>query len=106
MLVLQGGNKINIYIDGSCQPNPGQGAWAVLVLDKDEKEIARLTGRIKEETTNNRAEIIAAENALRFVPAGAEATIFTDSALIVNSMNNNWKRNQNKDIYGIVLIPL
>lgn len=101
MLVLQRRCTIKIYIDGACQPNPGHGGWAVLVLDENNNEIERLTGNVKH-TTNNRMEITAAAKALTLIPDGTEATIYSDSTLVVNTLSLGWKKNLNHDLWDIV----
>ena len=30
-------NRVEIYTDGSCDPNPGPGGWAAIILDGNEK---------------------------------------------------------------------
>ena len=32
-------NQIIAYIDGSCSQNPGEGGWAVIYVDKEDKII-------------------------------------------------------------------
>ncbi|MGC8846271.1 MAG: RNase H family protein, partial [Candidatus Hydrogenedens sp.] len=45
---------VKIYTDGGCIPNPGKGAWAVILTYGDKEKI--LTG-YEEDTTNNRMEL-------------------------------------------------
>ena len=53
---------IEIYTDGSCLTNPGNGGWAA-IINKD-GEITKISGNEKN-TTNNRMELIAPINALK-----------------------------------------
>jgi len=53
---------IEIYTDGSCLTNPGNGGWAA-IINKD-GEITKISGSEKN-TTNNRMELLAPINALK-----------------------------------------
>ena len=53
---------ITIYTDGSCLTNPGNGGWAAIINENNEKKI--ISGNEKN-TTNNRMELLAPINALR-----------------------------------------
>jgi ribonuclease HI len=84
------------YTDGSCEPNPGHGGFAVI---KD-MEVCVLGGESGNgETTNIRMEGFAIIAALKDA-AGEECTIYTDSEFWINvitkwSLNwekNNWKK--------------
>ncbi len=88
---------IEIYTDGACQGNPGPGGWAAIILENGGKRA--LHGR-EDQTTNNRMEILAVVKGLDALPAGAEATVFSDSQYVVNTMTRNWKRNANKDLWA------
>ncbi|MBU1992605.1 MAG: ribonuclease H [Patescibacteria group bacterium] len=97
---------IKIYTDGSCLGNPGPGGWAAIVLhDGNEVE---LYGNEKD-TTNNRMEIISAVEALKWVRNVAKINennqkeqikIYADSSLLVKTINENWKRKKNQDLWG------
>ena len=52
---------VTIYTDGACEPNPGPGGWAALLLfGRHEKELSGA----EPHTTNNRMELTAAVQAL------------------------------------------
>ena len=53
---------IEIYTDGSCLTNPGNGGWAA-IINKD-GGVTKITGNEKD-TTNNRMELLAPINALK-----------------------------------------
>jgi ribonuclease HI len=53
---------IEIYTDGSCLTNPGNGGWAAII--NDDGKIKKISGSEKN-TTNNRMELLAPINALR-----------------------------------------
>ena len=60
---------INIYIHGSCSPNPGKGAYGFIILSEGEK-IKSSKGIVSQYTTTNVAEynaiIKALEIAMKF----------------------------------------
>ncbi|MBN1494283.1 ribonuclease HI [Candidatus Peregrinibacteria bacterium] len=94
-------DKITIYTDGSCLSNPGPGGWAVLIIYKGKNEI--LKGG-EPATTNNRMEMTAILNALKWLnknvkdPA-AQIALFSDSNLLIQSLTKGWKRKANLDIW-------
>lgn len=79
---------ITIYTDGSCLGNPGPGGWgAILISGKHRKEIS--AGYKK--TTNNRMEFMAFIEALKAIKShNNKITIYSDSNLLVQSINNGW----------------
>ncbi len=95
--------KFNIYTDGSCLGNPGNGGWAAIIID--EKEIRKISGSEKN-TTNNRMELLATINALKNMEPGIEIKIFTDSQYVKNGITewintwlaNNWKTSKKEEV--------
>jgi len=95
--------KFNIYTDGSCLGNPGNGGWAAIISDN--KEIKKISGSEKN-TTNNRMELLAPINALKGMKPGVEIKIFTDSQYVKNGITewintwlaNNWKTSKKEDV--------
>lgn len=84
---------VKVYTDGACSDNPGPGGWAsVFMLDEDYQV---LQGR-EYETTNNRMELLAVIKTLQeilvlnAVKVDAKFMIHSDSAYVVNSINNKW----------------
>lgn len=79
-----------IYCDGACSGNPGPGGWGAVVRTVDGK-ISELGGDA-EATTNNRMEITAVMESLRFLSqqltgeSPAEVKIFTDSRYVINGI--------------------
>ena len=90
---------IEIYTDGACLGNPGPGGWAAVIVDPENRDKRVLHGR-QDRTTNNRMEILAVIKGLEALPESAEATVFSDSQYVVNTMTRNWKRNANKDLWA------
>jgi ribonuclease HI len=84
---------INVYTDGSCLGNPGNGGWAFLI--EEEKDIRYRAG-FEKNTTNNQMELIAAIKALEFLNKYNDITINTDSNYVKEGITNwifNWKKN-------------
>ena len=88
---------IEIYTDGSCIGNPGPGGWAAVILEDGQKRV--LTGR-EDRTTNNRMEQLAVISGLAAIPAGARATVFSDSEYVIKTMTRGWKRKANVDLWA------
>ena len=85
--------KINIYTDGACSSNPGIGGWGVVILKND--RVIDLHGGQKN-TTNNKMELTAAIEALKYLNEKENIEIFTDSKYVKNGIESwivNWKKN-------------
>lgn len=83
--------KVTVYTDGSCQPNPGPGGWAAIIVEAGKETI--LKGH-EAHTTNNRMEMIAALEALRTIDRSKKVSIYTDSQYLRNGVEvwlRNWK---------------
>jgi len=65
-----------IYTDGGCDPNPGPGGWAALIIEDGKR---REIYGAEPHSTNNRMELTAAIEALKSIKTPARVTIFTDS---------------------------
>jgi ribonuclease HI len=89
--------KIDIYTDGSSLGNPGPGGWGVVIVENDSKIIKELGGSDKD-TTNNRMELTAVIEALKYIlkSDSENVDIHADSAYVlggVTSWIRNWERN-------------
>ena len=87
---------MDIYTDGACSPNPGFGGYAAVIV-KDGYVIKKIQG-YKESSTNNEMELKAVVEVLKYINSldiKEQINIFSDSLYVVNSINNNWKRNKN-----------
>jgi len=85
---------IKIYTDGACSGNPGIGGWGVVILENNNDPIYLNGG--DNNTTNNRMELSAALNALKFFKEKKELTLITDSKYLkdgIQSWIQNWKKN-------------
>ena len=85
---------ITIYTDGACSGNPGRGGWGVVIL-QDNKEGVFLNGG-DNKTTNNKMELTAAIEALKYLENKKDITLITDSKYVkegIQSWIQNWKKN-------------
>ena len=79
--------KVTLYTDGACSGNPGPGGYgAILIYNGKEKEIS---GGEKN-TTNNKMEMMAVIKALEVLKEKCDVEVYSDSAYVVNSINNKW----------------
>jgi ribonuclease HI len=90
-----------VHADGSCLGNPGPGGWAIVITRPDGSQ-THCEGSL-EATTNNRAELIAALQALLELPRDATGTIRMDSRYVVDGINLHryeWERRGFKTAKG------
>lgn len=94
-------NKYHIYVDGSCDGNPGKGGWAFIIIGN--KYIKEATGFI-DFCTNNKMELIATIQGLKAVEPHSNIFLHTDSQYVFDTINtgrilvwktNGWKRMNN-----------
>lgn len=84
---------IDVYTDGSCLGNPGNGGWAFLVKKND--IISSRSGFVLN-TTNNQMELTAAIKAIEFIDTNDVINLLTDSNYVKNGITSwikNWKIN-------------
>ena len=84
---------IEVYTDGSCLGNPGNGGWAFLV---NIKGVISSRSGFSTDTTNNQMELTAAIKAIEFLINYEEIHIYTDSNYVKNGITSwitNWKKN-------------
>lgn len=82
-------DRIIIYTDGACNPNPGVGGWAFYDRTND-----YVKWGYEEYSTNNIMELSAIIYALEYLD-GREAIIYSDSRYCVDGINewmHNWSR--------------
>lgn len=105
---------VTIYTDGACDPNPGIGGWAAILLYGDTRK--EITGG-ERESTNNRMELTAVIEALKLLKEPCVVTLITDSEYVKNAFTQGWldnwqKRNwrtsdkkpvKNKDLWELLL---
>ncbi len=84
---------ITIYTDGGCNPNPGPGGWAAILL-KPGHPPRELSGAAPK-TTNNQMELRAAIEALRALDEPHEIEFYTDSQYLRRGITEwiaKWER--------------
>jgi ribonuclease HI len=87
-----------IYTDGSCIPNPGPGGYAFIVFDNDSGIECHVSGGEKK-STNNRMELRAVIEALKFTHTKVNYIIYTDSKYVINCGSKKWSRKKNIDMW-------
>ena len=101
-------NTIKIFTDGACKGNPGLGGWGALIIeDGKEKEI--YGGSFN--TTNNKMELTAAIEALKFFKIPTTIELHTDSKYVKDGITtwikkwekNGWKTASKKPVKNIEL---
>ena len=75
--------EVEIFTDGGCSPNPGEGAWAALLRYQGVEK--QLSGYVAQ-TTNNRMELSAALAALMAMKKPARIRLHTDSQYLQKGM--------------------
>jgi ribonuclease HI len=80
--------KLSIYTDGGWKK--GMGSWAFIVVS-DTRILHESWGRVRK-TGSNRMEFQAAIEALKWLPKGTQATIHSDSQVLVEGLTKKWKR--------------
>lgn len=104
--------KVEIYTDGGCRGNGKEnsigGYGAVLIYNGCIKEIKKGF----RDTTNNIMELTAVINALEMLNEPCDVILYSDSAYVVNAINNKWidnwnnngwKTSNNKEVKNIAL---
>jgi len=92
------GPQSGVFTDGSCEGNPGPGGWG-WVWVREGEIVAEGHGH-DPDTTNNRMELTALIEAFKQLPEDANLTVYSDSQLCVNTVNEwapgwarrGWKR--------------
>ena len=92
---------VTIYTDGACEPNPGAGGWAALLIFGRHEKV--LHGS-EPATTNNRMELTAAVRALRALSEACRIDFYTDSEYLRRGITEwlpawrqrGWKRKGGK----------
>jgi ribonuclease HI len=95
---------VRVYTDGACRGNPGRGGWAWALAVPGGLYASGADGA----TTNQRMEITAALEALRFwTERAADIQVVSDSTYVVNCFKDrwwqgwqrrNWRNSQNKPV--------
>lgn len=84
--------EIEIYTDGACANNPGEGGYGIVMRYRD------LKGNIHKKelskgfklTTNNRMELLAVIDALEQLKKPCKIKLYSDSKYVIDSINKKW----------------
>ena len=85
---------MNVYVDGAYSPLINAGGIGI-VFENNSHYLKKYTN-----TTNQRMELMAAIVALESIIHPTEVNIYSDSAYLVKSMNENWKKKANLDLWN------
>jgi len=98
----------SLYTDGACSGNPGRGGWAAVAFNEEGDNIMQHSGGYRV-TTNNRMEILAVANGLKDLAQAIinleskdtdiKVTVYSDSQLVINTMNQGWSKKTNSDLW-------
>ena len=94
---------IEIYTDGSCLSNPGNGGWAAIINENG--NFIKISGSEKN-TTNNKMELMAPIKALQKIKKKEIIKIYTDSQYVKLGITewihkwikNNWQTAKNEPV--------
>lgn len=84
---------IEVWTDGSCEPNPGPGGWGYSMRRDDGCLVEDCAGEF--ETTNNRMEMTAILQSLLILPNKSLVTVYSDSQYCINGLtiwSKNWEK--------------
>jgi ribonuclease HI len=96
--------NVTIYTDGACNPNPGPGGWAAILLYPGQKP-QEMFGSVNQ-ATNNRMELMAAIKALQSLTEPHEVSLHTDSEYLQHGITDwliqwekrGWKTAEKKPV--------
>jgi ribonuclease HI len=81
--------EVKIYTDGGAIKNPGPGGYGVVLLYGKSRQ--ELSGGFKL-TTNNRMELMAAIEGLKFLKEPSKVKLYSDSRYVVNGISLGWAK--------------
>ena len=96
--------KVQIYTDGACSGNPGNGGYCAILIYNG---IEKIVSGSEKNTTNNRMELSAVINGLKNLKEPCIVDLYSDSAYVVDAFNkkwiedwqaNNWKTSSKKEV--------
>ena len=95
--------KIEIFTDGSCLGNPGNGGWCAILRYNSHEKI--LSGS-EANTTNNRMELLAVIKALEALKQPCEIELYSDSTYVLKGLNEwleGWIKKDFKKVKNVDL---
>tara|TARA_B100000614_G_scaffold258752_1_gene281803 strand:+ start:66302 stop:66754 length:453 start_codon:yes stop_codon:yes gene_type:complete len=85
--------EIDLYTDGACKGNPGNGGWACILKAQDGTETV-LSGGMPD-TTNNQMELMAVIQGLQSLESSCLVRVHSDSTYVLKGLEEwleNWKK--------------
>lgn len=101
--------EVDIYTDGACSGNPGNGGYGVVLLYNGKRKEISKGYKL---TTNNRMEMLAVIDGLNALKEKCIVNLYSDSKYVVDSVTkgwavkwqkNKWKRNKNENASNVDL---
>ena len=92
--------RVEIWTDGGCRPNPGRGGWAAILRYRG---VERELSGADTATTNNRMELTAAAAALEALTRPSHVVLHTDSEYVKNGItrwHTGWVRRNWRNAAG------
>ncbi len=101
---------LRIYTDGGCDPNPGPGGWAYLLIHPDSHTGREGSGG-DPATTNNRMELTAVIEALKALTEPCAVDLYTDSQYVRRGITEwiegwvkrNWRKSDGEPVLNAEL---
>jgi ribonuclease HI len=98
--------EFDMYTDGACSKNPGEGGWGAYIKCLHRKlsgDNEMELGGYELKSTNNRMELSSIIHGLKFLKKSSRVIVFTDSMYVYNAVinwlhdweNNNWRNVKN-----------
>ena len=84
-------NNYIVYCDGSYMDSIKAGGWASIILDENENLLHVLYQGMTH-TTNNRMELRAVIETLKYFKESSNITIYSDSQYVVNGIQKGWAK--------------
>ncbi len=78
---------VEIYTDGACSGNPGNGGWATILIYNGKEKI--LSGGEKD-TTNNKMELTAIVKGLEALKEKCNVNLYSDSQYSLSAFTEGW----------------
>lgn len=79
--------EVQIYTDGACSGNPGNGGYCAILIYKG---IEKVVSGSEIETTNNRMELKAAIVGLSALKEPCSVKLYSDSQYLIDAFNKGW----------------
>lgn len=80
--------QVEIYTDGACRGNPGNGGYGVVLLSGPHRKELSAGYRL---TTNNRMELLAVIVGLEALKVpGSQVTLYSDSKYVIDAIQKGW----------------